>query len=172
MPSLRTTVPRTLLTALTIYSVGCIVPTPLEAERLNANHPPLIVKGTPSDFGILTVNKSDPNGWTVGVVASDEDEGDTLYARMTLKNGDLFQTLIDPIILTGSPREGRFPMNTYCPFLKDIPDPLVYVFVTDGKFASHTSQPGKPGFLAAKDAAGNPLSQFYDSNFWLVKGCQ
>jgi hypothetical protein len=150
-------VPRILVSALTIWAVGCIIPAPLEAEPTPQQHAPLILSGDPA-FGpaIEPTNMS----WTVSVTATDENPDDVLYARLYWHNANTYVRLIDDIILkptTGNQRFGAFSANRFCAFI-GTGDQYIWVFVQD------TQLPGP-------DAQPTDLTGRYDSKYWVVN-CQ
>jgi hypothetical protein len=151
---------RTVICALTIYGIGCIVPTPLEAEQ--ANHSPFIVRADPP-FGRITKARSE--AFKLDVVVRDEDERDELSARLLQKDGERFRPLYgDTLTLTpvkDTPTERRGTFNgTHCELLVSANN-LAYVFVTDGKFNGSTPL----------EQITEPMSRGVDSRFWVLD-CQ
>ena len=172
---LETTVYRSLLSALIVYAIGCVVPTPLEADTTMANFPPTIIKGEPLEFGVITEDAADKNGWFLGVVAADPDPTDTLSARLYWKNGDEYFRLAEDIVLnptTGltpndtTRHEGTFALFPYCALIGNGPNQLIYAYVSDYLYPQTFGPP--KGFPDLGSQPTSLLPGHFDSKFWVV----
>lgn len=145
--TLEIAVTRSLLSALVVYAIGCVVPTPLEAGN-NAPYPPTVIKGEPLDFGSIPEDARDQMDWYLGVVASDPNPSHMLSARLYWKNGNNYTRMADDIVLTSftgltnedkTRREGSFTRLQYCKFLGNDVERFVYVYVSNGTYPGSTN---------------------------------
>lgn len=145
----------TILYALVIYSVGCIVPTPLDPTPAPTNFAPVFVSATPN-FGPLTRTQTDLIEFDVSVDDPDiNDPGsqDELHARLFfldssnmlqwLDGNDLSPTAQQVTGDMGDPRLRffQFPAIPRCAG-RSGQTIFVYVIVSDRKFS--TTNPSMP----------------------------
>jgi hypothetical protein len=133
---------RLLACALAIYCVGCIVPTPLEAETPPPNHAPQIIGGYP-DFVKQTPFSPPVNGgmssgsWAFSVTAVDLDVADTLAAHLYVNTGGALAPE-GQIVLTATSdptvRTGQFQPANYCALGTPGESYYFYVYVSDRPF--------------------------------------
>jgi hypothetical protein len=140
-------VPHTSLYALTIYAVGCVVPTPLDRQPTPTNYAPTIdVEQTVPFLGALTRGTSDP--WAWHVAASDPNTEDTLAAvimERTATNSFNWvanvtlakQTQIDP--REAAQWSGDSAVTPWCSFFRPGLHNM-YVFVSDRMFVGSTEK--------------------------------
>jgi hypothetical protein len=133
------TVLRLLASALAVYTVGCIVPTPLEAETAPPNHAPKIIAGFPDFVGMTPYSpESAKNAWAFSVTAVDLDVGDTLQAHLYLLAGnDLAvqnQTTLTPTASDPTVRTGEFAQAAFCADRNSGQSYYFYVYVSDRPF--------------------------------------
>jgi hypothetical protein len=170
-PLVETTVFRTLLSAVAIYAVGCIIPTPLEAEKPSPNHPPIITGATePVDFqqSPLYTAPSRQAQFAFNVNASDEDVGDTLVAYLAYINGGTLGSPLQSGIMTASStdltaRSAEFLPGEYCVNLNltsGRPYPF-FVYVVDIALP-------QPVDLTTLTPADERYAGHYDFKDWVV----
>jgi hypothetical protein len=92
-------VSQTVFYALTIYAVGCVIPTPLDRQPAATNYAPSIdVQLTQPTLGPLT--RTTDNRWSWHVVASDPNVDDTLEAVVVERFGNGSYNFIASVNLT------------------------------------------------------------------------
>ncbi len=162
---------RSLLSGLIAWCVGCVVPTPLEADA-GSPTTPVIVKGEPFAFGPVTEDAS--KSWFLGGVAWDPNPDDLLTARLCVASGDECVRLSDDRVMTplGDPsqREQKFS-NRFCLLLGDVGvEKFVYLYVSNHLYPPpptalpNTSPTGFPD----PDLIGTLVPGTYDAKYWVV----
>jgi hypothetical protein len=138
----------TVLYALVIYSVGCVIPTQLDREQTPTNYPPVWVTSMIiPQFGLLTPQKD--TTLQLNLFASDPNPGDTLVARaFLLDSGNKYQitntqatlTLLAPTgdATQDSIRAGNFEAFDYCANLLQ-GTYFLYAIVADRPFVGNTN---------------------------------
>ena len=121
LPTVENVVLRTLLSAATVYAVGCIVPAPLEPEKTASGNPPVVVVSATEPIGFDQGSFSPAaydTRFAFDVTASDQDTDETLTGYLAYLNGATLEpiqstTLVaDPTDLTT--RHGEFLIEAYC----------------------------------------------------------
>ena len=149
-----------LLSALAIWAIGCVIPTPL-APDTSGNDPPHIFTAEP-DFaaGLQVHNTSDT--LTFKVTAVDVNEGQRLEARLFLKAGESFSQLGREEMTTSTADPTRYRASfdgiQVCALGGADPQKLLYIFVADTAFPM--------GFTPANRPAD--FDSHYDFNYWVV----
>jgi hypothetical protein len=146
---------RSLVTAITIWAIGCVIPTPLETES-GANHPPVIVSGTP-DFtqGVVTHRTTDV--FDFGVHVADQDLDQTLSALLYYKAGDQFIPLSSVATLDPATRTHIFS-GLYCKEIAPETSTLVFVYASDLGFPTDFSPASPPSEMAGH----------FDYKYWVL----
>jgi hypothetical protein len=135
----------TIFFALVIYSVGCIVPTTLDAQTQPMNYSPVIVSATPP-FGPFAHKATD--SWSWALTASDPNPGDVLSGRIFIvdKSSNQYLKLADvPMTSQQSTdptlklyRSGETSVEPWC--ATRVPDTYeIVAFVSDRGFINDTS---------------------------------
>ncbi len=97
-------VSETVLYALTIYAVGCVIPTPLDRQPAATNYPPSIdVDQTQPPLGPLTRSSSSDMRWVWHVAATDPNVDDTLSAVIMERLGNGSFTFVATVTMTKLP---------------------------------------------------------------------
>lgn len=151
-PAIAVSLARAVLVSLSMSSVGCIIPTPLEQQPATVNHPPKILTDEVMPPLVGTFAHSVNDAFTFTAVANDDDLGDTLSARLLFSHvlqGPLFD--FADIKLTSAPsdelpgrRSGDFDMKEWCGVV-GVPTTSngfldAYVAVTDRTFTDATDK--------------------------------
>jgi hypothetical protein len=135
----------TVLYALTIYGVGCVIPTPLDRQPTPTNYAPSIdtMLTTPT---LGPINRTLENRFSWHVEATDPNVNDTLYAQIAERIGDGVyenwfvislnkQTILDerqPAHFTGDSTP-----NTWCNTFGGAGVHYIYLFVADQPFSTN-----------------------------------
>jgi hypothetical protein len=157
----------TLLYALAIYGVGCIIPTQLDPEAAQPNIAPMLVGANPV-FGPLTRQASEHFDFTVTVNDPDDNTSsppETIHARLffadqttspvTYKMATTEDITLPPFG-DGTLRQGTFMNETLC-FDRGGTTLYLYVFVADRPF--NLTDPTQVQVMA-----GGGI----DSNYWVL----
>lgn len=140
----------TILYALVIYSVGCIVPTPLDQTQSPPNYAPTFVTSKVNPpFGPISFTQSD--SFELNIVVDDPDAGDPdsqddLYARLFYLNAGKLVWDNSEIRLTAPQvadpmnphlRYGTFPATQRCLFAPNKSGTnYLYAIVSDRPFSN------------------------------------
>jgi hypothetical protein len=140
----------TIVYALVIYSVGCIVPTPLDHTEAPTNYAPTFVTSKVNPpFGPISFTQSDL--FELNIVVDDPDVGepgsqDDLYARLFYLDNENLVWDASQIRLTAAPvpdptnphlRYGTFPASRRCLFAPNKSGiNYLYAVVSDRPFSN------------------------------------
>jgi hypothetical protein len=130
-----------VLYSLVIYSVGCIVPTPLDQQAAATNYPPVFETSlVDPQFGPLPHNKTD--SWLFKLSATDPNNDDVLFARLLFQDPDgTFSYATDVPMMKEASTDptavahwhGQSPDSRWC--LNFVPGRyFLYAFVADQSF--------------------------------------
>lgn len=156
--------PRVLLSSVGIWAIGCIIPTPLEAEPNSLNRPPSIVRSIPDfrESPVGVTQSSDVRRFEVQ--ASDPDNGEEqsqrLIARFYRKERQVFG-LAGEIRLSNAGtgvQSGTF-VEQPC-LLSTERQPLLYVFVADKDFPEDFNPSGDPN---------DTFTDHFDFGYWVIQ---
>ena len=164
--SRRRIVNDTLLYALAIYGVGCIIPTTLDPETAPPNIAPMLVSANPV-FGPLPHQANDRFDLTVTVNDPDDNTStppETVHARLFIADQTMPVTYIpatnEDIVLApfgdGTLRQGTFMSETLCA-ARGGRTVYLYVFVADRPYK--LTDPTQVQVMA-----GGGI----DSNYWVL----
>jgi hypothetical protein len=138
---------RLALSSLIVYAVGCVIPTPLEAETTPTIGQPVITVGeSPGDFGPVSISPIS-SGFTFQFAAVDNVVDDQLFGMVFKVDGDvdrgnylslygLSGTPMEPVPNDPKTRTMTTNANSYCCFLSggncNVPstDVTVYAFAS------------------------------------------
>jgi hypothetical protein len=148
--TLRGIVADSVLFGIVIYSIGCIVPTPLDQSQPPKNYPPVFQSATPP-FGPLHQAQTDV--FNISLIVDDPDDQDStsqddIHVRLFFKNGEQFITAYGDQKMVPSSTTDPTPTLRYASFDAIAPCfgrtgvQYLYAIVSDRGFdAMNPSQP-------------------------------
>jgi hypothetical protein len=160
----------TVLYAITIYGVGCIIPTPLDQQPSPTKYAPSIdVIMTNPTLGAISRSADANTVWSWHVAASDANTGDTLYAEIAERRSEAEYKFPVAVPLTKQPLVDERGPARWSGDSASLPWCLIYgqgvhyifVYVSDGPFT--TSGDIDMGTGSPFTTAG-----LADSNHWEV----
>ena len=172
------TMTRPILTAFAIWTISCVIPTPLEAEQTGRFPPPVITKGSP-DFLDGTIHPMELNAEiALAVTASDQNKQVQLFSKFyrLLPNQMYDQVGASPMQPVSTPQGAQLAVQkaeidqTLC-LTASGQELIIYVYVADQGFPEmpmwdpHTSVTSpSPNFDG--DGSNPP---HYDFRSWTVQ---
>ncbi len=163
---------RSLASGLIVYCVGCVIPTPLEAEPAQPAGRPVIVDAQPranqtDPFGFVTYGVNDEFGFSITAV--DDNLTDQLYAKIYRVDGEtytpitsLVQMMQDRPTTEPSRRVANFETTQYCCGIAG----TCGMSITDERVAVLVAKGSIPAGMGGKKPALDADS--YDEKYWVM----
>jgi hypothetical protein len=148
-----------LASALAIWAIGCVIPTPLAPDN-SGNVPPAIISGDP-EFTAVPLVHSENDQLTLKINAVDANADQLLEARLFFKTGNSFTQLgreemarsaADP-----TSHRATFDGIQVCRLGSD-PQKLLYIFVADTDFPMNFDPAKRP----------SDFESHSDFSYWVV----